>query len=92
MGRVAIVCRQVGGLVEADMQILYSAGMRYRPEDSAIELCSRILLHPLQEKHCILKDRNTLIVDHSRSEKDCLQLSTRPRNTATQTIAEAVVF
>lgn len=57
-GRVAIVCRQLGGLVEAAiLQIRYGAGMRYRPEDSAIEVCSRILFHPLEEKACILKPK-----------------------------------
>lgn len=54
-GQVAIVCRQAGGLVEAGiLQIRYSAGMKYRPEDSAIKVCSRILLHPLEKKECIL--------------------------------------
>lgn len=36
--------KQVGWL---KLQIRYSAGMKYRPEDSAIKVCSRILLHPL---------------------------------------------
>jgi len=56
MGRVAIVCRQVGVLVEAGtLEIHYSAGMRYRPEDSAIKVHSRILLHPLEENDCVLR-------------------------------------
>lgn len=45
---VAIVCRHDGRMVEtAVLQICCSAGMRYRPEDSA-KVCIRILLHPLR--------------------------------------------
>lgn len=62
-GRAAIVCRQGGGLVEAGvLQVRCSAGRRYRPEDSAMKVCCKILLHPHEEKDCILKPGEYLAI------------------------------